>query len=100
MFKHHLLISAAVIVLDRFTKWLIIRKIALYNSVDVIRGLFRITHLENTGAAFSLFADWPGPWPGRILVVFSFSAIVVIMVLLWKSRNTLTLGTIALALVL
>ena len=97
--KYYLLIIVGVVALDRFTKWLVIQKVPLYSSLDVIPGLFRITHLENTGAAFSLFADSPGPWAGRLLVVFSLTAVVVISVLLWKS-HTINLTTISLALVL
>jgi len=97
--QYYLLIVVAVVALDRFTKRLVIQKVPLYSSVDIIPGLFRLTHLENTGAAFSLFADSPGPWAGRLLVVFSLTAVVVISVLLWKS-HTINLTTISLALVM
>ena len=95
-----LLIIGAVLALDRFTKWLVIQRIPLYSSVDLIPGFFRLTHLENTGAAFSLFADSRGPWAGRLLVLFSLVAVVVISTLLWKSKGTINLTTISLALVL
>jgi signal peptidase II len=98
MRKYYLLIVVAVVALDRFTKWLVIQELPLYSSVDVIPGVFRLTHLENTGAAFSLFADSPGPWAGRLLVVFSLTAVVVISVLLWKSRS-INFTTVSLALV-
>lgn len=99
MRKYYLFIIVGVVAFDRFTKWLVIQKVPLYSSVDVIPGLFRITHLENTGAAFSLFADSPSLWAGRLLVVFSLTAVVVISVLLWKS-HAINLTTISLALVL
>jgi signal peptidase II len=97
--RAYLLIIAGVFALDRFTKWLVITKIALYSSVDVIPGFFRLTHLENAGAAFSLF-DNSGPWAGRVLVLFSLAAVVVISLLLWKRKGAIDPGTIALALVL
>jgi signal peptidase II len=100
MRKYYLLIAAAIVVFDRFTKWLVIQKIPLYGSVEIIPGLFRLTHLENTGAAFSLFADLPGPWVGRLLVVFSLAAVLVISFLLWKSKNAIDLTTISFSLVL
>src|SRR5215468_8395300 len=83
MRKYYLLIIAGVLILDRLTKWMVIQKIPLYSSVDVIPGFFRLTHLENTGAAFSLLADSPGPWVGRFLVLFSLTAVVMISILLW-----------------
>jgi signal peptidase II len=97
MRKYLLLIAALVLVLDRFTKWLVIARIPLYHEVDVIPGLFRLTHLENTGAAFSLFADSPGPWAGRALLLFSLTAVCVITFFLWKLGDTLDFSTICLA---
>ncbi len=96
MRKYLLLISGLIFALDGFTKWLVKAKIPLYGSVDVIPGLFRITHLENTGAAFSLFADSPGPWAGRLLIVFSLTALVVISILLC----VISVTTVSLALFL
>jgi len=100
MRKYYFLIIAGVLILDRLTKWMVIQKIPLYSSVDVIPGFFRLTHLENTGAAFSLLADSPGPWVGRFLVLFSLTAVVMISILLWKSKEAINLNTVSLALVL
>jgi signal peptidase II len=98
--KHSVLIIVAILALDRFTKWLIIEEIPLYSSISLIPGFFRLTHLENTGAAFSLFADSPGPWAARLLVLFSLMAVIVISALLWKSKGTINFTTVSLALVL
>jgi signal peptidase II len=98
--KHSALIIVAILALDRFTKWLIIQKIPLYSSISLIPGFFRLTHLENSGAAFSLFADSPGPWAARLLVLFSLMAVVVISTLLWKNKGAINFTTVSLALVL
>lgn len=100
MRKYLLLISAFIFALDAITKCLVKQKIPLYGDVNVIPGLFRLTHLENTGAAFSLFADSPGPWAERLLVLFSITALVVISVLLWRNGAVLNVTTISLALFL
>jgi signal peptidase II len=100
MRRYLLLISAVVFALDAFSKWLVKAEIPLYGSVDVISGLFRITHLENTGAAFSLFADSSGPWASRLLILFSLAALVVISVLLWRSGSVMNVTTLSLALFL
>jgi signal peptidase II len=100
MRKYLLFISAAVFALDAFTKWLVKEKLPLEGNIDLIPGLFRLTHLENPGAAFSLFADSPGPWPGRLLVLFSLIALVVISVLLWRHGTVINVTTISLALFL
>src|SRR5260370_28693725 len=100
MRKHYLLIIVAVLALDRFSKWLIIRTIPLYTSVDLVPGFFRLTHLENTCAAFSLFADSPGPWAGRLLVLFSLTAVVVIFLFFWLMKRTLSLTSVSFSLLL
>lgn len=100
MRKYLLLVSAFILALDRFTKWLVIARIPLYHEIDVIPGIFRLTHLENPGAAFSMFADSPGPWPGRLLTLFSLLAICVIAFFIWKSGDAFNLMTICLALFL
>ena len=95
-----LLLSAGILLLDRVTKFVVIEKIPLYHEIDVIPGFFQLTHLENTGAAFSLFADMQSPWASRGLLVFSIAAVVVIALLLWKFGNSFNLLTICLALFL
>src|SRR5579872_3253609 len=100
MRKFHLLIALLVVALDRVTKWVIAKDIPLHDSKKVIAGLFYITHVENRGAAFSLFADSPGEWKIAMLVMFSVVALVVVSALLWRSSHTLTTTGIGLALIL
>lgn len=48
------LISLLIIIVDQATKLLVRIKIPLYHSIDVLGKYFRLTHVENDGAAFSL----------------------------------------------
>jgi len=96
----HFLIALAVVVLDRWSKRLVAAHIRLYTHVDVIRGFFQLTHTENTGAAFSLFADSPSHFRTVLLISFSVVAIIVVFALLWNQRRALTLTGIALSLIL
>jgi signal peptidase II len=98
--KRPLLIALAVLLLDRLTKWAIAQTIPLEDAVNVIPGFFRLTHLENTGAAFSLFADSPSPFRTTLLIAFSVAALAVVSVLLWKDRSVFHSGTLALSLIL
>jgi signal peptidase II len=88
----YLLIVLIVVLLDRWTKHLVAQHIRLYAHIQVIPGFFRLTHTENTGAAFSLFADSPTPWKTGLLIAFSGIALVVVSVLLWKNHQA-HLGT-------
>lgn len=96
----YLAIAAVVLLLDRWTKFLVAQKIALFDYVTVVPGFFKITHLRNKGAAFSLFADAPQTWRVAMLVVFSLVALVIVIVLLVKTSNKLSLQGVALALIL
>jgi signal peptidase II len=83
----YLLIALVVVVLDRWSKHIVAQRIALYSHIQIIPGFFRLTHTENTGAAFSLFADSPTAWKTGMLIAFSAIALVVVSVLLWKNHH-------------
>ncbi len=96
-----LLLSLVVIAADRITKWLASTRIELGSHVVVIDHVFVISHVENTGAAFSLFNDSPSP--GRVrwmLLVFSVLAAVAVLVMLLRLGRTITATSVALALIL
>ncbi|MBC8390071.1 MAG: signal peptidase II [Actinobacteria bacterium] len=73
----YFLISAVcVLILDQVTKYIVIEKLPINSSIEVIRGFFYITHVKNTGAAFGLFQDRT-----RTLTIISIVAIVLIILL-------------------
>jgi len=100
MRKYFLFIAAAVVLLDRLTKWAIASNIPLHDSVPVIPGLFHLTHVENTGAAFGLFAESSAQWKVGALVSFSVVALLIVSALLWKNGHALSITTIGLSLIL
>lgn len=100
MRKYHFLIAAFVVLLDRVTKWLVASKITLNDSINVVPGFFRLTHVQNSGAAFGLFADSASEWKVSILVVFSVLALVVVSALLWKNSHSITSTGVGLSLIL
>src|SRR5258708_3208495 len=81
------LIAFAVLLLDRCTKRLVAAHITLGDSITVIRRIFYITHVENSGAAFGIFNDSPSHWKIALLVTFSLAPLVIVSALL--SRSTL-----------
>jgi signal peptidase II len=50
------LFALGIVALDQWTKFLVLQNIPLYGHVDAIEGLFHLTYVRNTGAAFSAFA--------------------------------------------
>lgn len=96
----HFLLALFVVLLDRWTKHLAAVRIPLYTHIQIIPGFFRLTHTENTGAAFSLFADSTSHWRTALLISFSVIAMVIVLALLWKQTRPLTTTGIALSLIL
>jgi signal peptidase II len=96
-----LLLSLIVIVADRLSKWLASTRIELGSHVVVIPHVFAISHVENPGAAFSLFNDSSSP--GRVrwmLLIFSVLAAVAVIAALMKLGRRITATSVALALIL
>lgn len=50
-----LLLSFGVLVLDQWTKALIENRIELHRSIEIVPGLFHLSHVRNSGVAFGLF---------------------------------------------
>jgi signal peptidase II len=96
----HLLIAALVVILDRASKQVISKTIPLHHSIQVIPHFFRLIHLENSGAAFSLFADSSSPWKMTFLVAFSITALVIVGAMLWRSNHAMASTGIGLSLIL
>jgi signal peptidase II len=96
----YLLIALIVVLLDRWTKHVVAQRIALYSHIQIIPGFFRLTHTENTGAAFSLFADSTAPWKTGMLIAFSVIALFVVAVLLWKNSHAHIATGIGLSLIM
>ncbi len=100
MRKYFFLIAVLVLLLDRLAKWAVASNIALHDSVNVIPGFFQLTHVQNTGAAFGLFAESNTQWKIGALVSFSVIALIVVTALLWKHSYSLSTTTIGLSLIL
>lgn len=96
-----LLIATLVVVLDRVTKLWIVAHILPGHGIVVIPKVFRLTHVLNTGAAFSMFEGSASPILVRnLLIGFSIIAVIVVLVLIWKMGRTVSLMSVALALIL
>ena len=97
---YHLLLALGVLILDRFSKWLVATRLSMHDSIPVIPGFFHITHVENSGAAFGLFSDSAFEWKLTFLILFSLIALGIVSVLLWKNSHIVSTTGTALALIL
>lgn len=96
-----LVVSLLIIAADRITKWLVAKKIELGDHVVVIPHIFAISHVENPGAAFSLFNNSSSPERVRwMLLGFSLLAAIAVLIALIKLGRKLTATSLALALIL
>ena len=94
-------LSALVIALDRVTKIWVSRHIEQGSAITVIPRVFRISHVLNSGAAFSMFTDSPHPERTRwMLTAFSLLAAVVVLAVLLRVGRRITLTSLSMALVL
>ena len=81
-------LAAFVFLIDRITKHLVLNNIPLWQERPIIPGFFHLCHLENRGAAFSLFTQNPAPWKLGILIGFSVLALCVVLYLLLRSQHS------------
>ena len=95
-----LAISAAVIALDRVTKMWVTKHIDEGNAITVIPHVFRLTHVLNAGAAFSLFNDAPADRTRWLLTAFSLLAALAVLIALLRLGRRFSATALALALIL
>jgi signal peptidase II len=95
------ILALLVVAADRLSKLWVAHHIRPGGARVIIPKVFRITHVMNNGAAFSMFAgashqDWV-----RIgLIAFSIAAATLMVVLILRMGRQLNLTTVAFALVL
>ena len=75
-------LAAVIVGLDQWTKWLTVTHIPSTNGSAVVRaipGFFHITHIKNTGAAWSMLEGQT--W---LFVLVTAAFFVIVGVLIWK----------------
>jgi len=51
------LVSGAIVLLDQWTKALVLQRMRLHESIEIIPSFFSLTYIRNPGAAFGLFVQ-------------------------------------------
>jgi signal peptidase II len=91
-------LSFLVVLLDQATKALVINTIKLQGSMALLP-ILDLVYLENTGAAFSIFAEASG-WQRWFFIALALIVSVVLMVWLRRIKPGQTILAIGLSLVL
>ncbi len=91
--------SNTLILLDQYTKFLIIKHLPLFYSVNVIENFFNLVHIRNPGVAFGLFADQESEYKALIFVLISSVAIVAILVIFHQTPREKRMVQIGLILI-
>jgi len=79
MFKYYI-IAAIIVIVDQITKFLTVQNISLGESIEVIPGIFSLTYIQNTGAAWSILE-------GQMNFFYIITLIVVIMLIYFLHKE-------------
>ena len=81
---------AAIVILDQLTKFIVDRSMPLHHSISIIDGIFNLTYVRNTGAAFGIFAGSAEVFRRPFLIVVSILASVFIISMMKRLAETET----------
>ena len=76
--------ALAVVLLDQLSKYIVLRSIALHESIPVVSGLFSLVHTRNRGMAFGLMNRPGSDFSFYFLEAATFEA--VILLLFWFTK--------------
>ncbi|GAB4338577.1 MAG: signal peptidase II [Desulfobulbaceae bacterium] len=82
----YFVLALLVVVVDQFTKFWVVERFALHETVEVIPGFFNLTYLTNTGAAFGILAGQPTWWRQVFFVCVAVAALTAIVLLFRRLR--------------
>jgi signal peptidase II len=82
-----LLLLLTVTFLDQLTKYIVVASLTLHQRIELVPSLLNLTYTRNPGVAFGLLSRDGGETLGTLLLIFSFVATCVIL-LLWLSSQS------------
>ncbi|MFZ5815547.1 MAG: signal peptidase II [Bacillota bacterium] len=90
-----ILIAVFAVLLDQFTKWLVMARMTLFYEIKVIPGFFSLQFVYNPGAAFGMLANQR--W---FFILVGLLAVGAILYYIQQQREKHWLPTLALGLLL
>ena len=91
-------LSAVAFLLDLLTKYIVVQKFDLYESVNILP-VFNLTYVRNYGAAFSFLADHDG-WQKYFFILLAIGISLMLAYFMKKNRADQTLQNAAYALII
>jgi signal peptidase II len=85
---HYLILSAVIIVLDIWTKALVLARIDLHETITIIPNFFQLVHVRNTGAAFGIGANASSRLVPLLLNAGAIAVFFVVVVYALRSAVT------------
>ncbi len=82
-----LVIATVILAGDQITKFVVAHAIARGKVICVIPNFFNLIYTENSGAAFSLFAESPSPWKTALLIAIRSILLLAVIGLIWRTRR-------------
>ncbi len=71
-------VTPLVVVLDQLTKWEVVKNFSLGQTRSIVPGIFDLTYVRNTGAAFGILAHADARWRVPFFVLVPLVALVAI----------------------
>ncbi len=78
--KRYYILALIVILIDQWTKWLIDKKMELYESIPIIDDFFHITSHRNTGAAWGILQ-------GQMIFFYIITIAVIIGIIYYMQTH-------------
>ena len=93
--RNTVLTASVVLVLDRLTKYVVMKTLSQGQSIKVVPGIFHISLVLNKGSAFGLFK-------GQRLLFVSLSTLVIFFICsyIWQKKRQYSFVAFALGLIL
>lgn len=95
-----ILVAAGVLLLDQLTKAAVVQHMALHESLSVIPGVFNITYVRNTGAAFGILSGQASWIRTGALVGSSLLAVGFILWIWFRNRESSWFKVVSLGMIL
>lgn len=91
-------LSVATLVVDLFTKYIVVQRFELHESINILP-IFNLTYARNYGAAFSFLADHSG-WQKYFFLGLAVVISAALVVMLYKNKPEMKLQNAAYALII